>query len=241
MTDFNENSVTNATQNTDPNAGYNAAQTNAAYNAAQNTADPNAGYAAPPVPVKIMSEKGYIVVPKTSYASEIIQVLISVFLIIGGLSKVLVLRFTQSSDALVVVGFLFLAWDIYSIIRKSKQLEEYRGRVAQMSRTENAVVSNSPQMAMSLNVRIAYDKSMALLNFGPRLNGNVMKRDAKAYEYSLGSGIVRNILNFDGLDISVVFDIKIATEIDIRIIKEGNTFGVIMPSTVQVITPIVGQ
>ena len=46
---------------------------------------------------------------------KIVGMLISIGLIIGGLSETMVLRGTNSSSALVLVGFGFLVWDIISI------------------------------------------------------------------------------------------------------------------------------
>ena len=52
---------------------------------------------------------------------RIIGIIISIGLIIAGLSGNFVLRGTNSSTLLVVAGFLFLAWDIFGIIRDSKR------------------------------------------------------------------------------------------------------------------------
>jgi len=52
---------------------------------------------------------------------KIVGLLVSIGLIIGGLSGELVLRGTNSSPALVVVGVLFLIWDIISIATHKKQ------------------------------------------------------------------------------------------------------------------------
>ena len=52
---------------------------------------------------------------------KIVGLLVSIGLIIGGLSGELVLRGTNSSTALVVVGVLFLIWDIISIATHKKQ------------------------------------------------------------------------------------------------------------------------
>jgi hypothetical protein len=60
----------------------------------------------------------------SSLGWKIFGLFVSIGLIIGGLSGELVLRGTESSSALVVVGFLFLIWDIYAIAtHKKKQVE----------------------------------------------------------------------------------------------------------------------
>jgi hypothetical protein len=51
---------------------------------------------------------------------RIIGILVSVALIIMGLSGEYVLKGTESSTALVVVGFLFLIVDIIGIVRAKK-------------------------------------------------------------------------------------------------------------------------
>jgi hypothetical protein len=60
---------------------------------------------------------------------KIIQLLLSIGLIIGGLSGEFVLRGTESSELLVVAGFAWLAYDIYSIVdhvKKNRILPFYR-------------------------------------------------------------------------------------------------------------------
>jgi hypothetical protein len=54
-------------------------------------------------------------------AWKILSLLISVGLIIGGLSKQLVFRGTDSSELLVVFGFLWLAYDIYRLVMHFKK------------------------------------------------------------------------------------------------------------------------
>ena len=55
---------------------------------------------------------------------KIFGLFVSIGLIIGGLSGEFVLRGTESSSALIVVGFLFLIWDIIAIATHKKQQEE---------------------------------------------------------------------------------------------------------------------
>lgn len=55
---------------------------------------------------------------------RIIGILISLGLIIGGLSGEFVLRGTNSSIALVVAGVIFLIWDIYKIIKDRKNKDD---------------------------------------------------------------------------------------------------------------------
>jgi uncharacterized membrane protein YfcA len=52
---------------------------------------------------------------------KIFGLFVSIGLIIGGLSGQFVLRGTESSTALVVVGCLFLIWDIYSLATHNKK------------------------------------------------------------------------------------------------------------------------
>jgi uncharacterized membrane protein YfcA len=55
---------------------------------------------------------------------KIIGILISIGLIIGGLSGEFVLRGTDSSTGLVIVGVLFLIYDIFGIVRDKKKEDD---------------------------------------------------------------------------------------------------------------------
>ena len=55
---------------------------------------------------------------------KILGLFVSIALIIGGLSGEFVLRGTESGTALVVLGVLFLIWDIYTIVTHKKQKAE---------------------------------------------------------------------------------------------------------------------
>ena len=59
-----------------------------------------------------------------SIGGKILGLLISIGLIIGGLSGNLVLRGTNSSTALVVVGFCFLVWDIITLATHNKNKQK---------------------------------------------------------------------------------------------------------------------
>ncbi len=52
---------------------------------------------------------------------RIIGILVSVALIIMGLSGNYVLKGTESSAALVAVGFLFLLWEVFGLVRDKKK------------------------------------------------------------------------------------------------------------------------
>lgn len=76
--------------------------------------------------------------------SRIIGVLLSIGLIIGGLSGKLVLRGTNSSTALVIAGFVWLAIDIIGILREKKAEEEAGGAqafVPQQTKSKNVDLS----------------------------------------------------------------------------------------------------
>jgi threonine/homoserine/homoserine lactone efflux protein len=55
---------------------------------------------------------------------RIIGIIISLGLIIAGLSGEFVLKGTNSSTALVVVGFLWLAYDVFRLVRDKKKDKE---------------------------------------------------------------------------------------------------------------------
>ena len=148
---------------------------------------------------------------------------------------------TQSSTGLVIVGFLFLVWDIVSIIRKKSTLEkadnEWYQRSSRMYDQENAVKADERRLPAPVNVTITCEKGVPAVNFGARLNGNTLNRDAKTRISSGSTERVRNILNFNNLDLTAAFDIDntYATEIEIRMIKESGILCVVLPDSV---TPV---
>jgi hypothetical protein len=190
--------------------------------------------------VTVMSKSGFLPEPKANYAGDVLAILISIVLIIGGASGTMVLRGTDSSPALVLVGFLFLAWDIFSIFKKNSNLrkaqEEQHARRTRMFEQENMVKEDGRALPSPVNVRIVCDKNLTALDYGPRLNGNVMTRDAKLGEYT---GIVwykRNILNFNNLDLTVIFDIDANTsEIVMQLFRDKADIGIDLPGDLTVI------
>ena len=66
------------------------------------------------------------------YGGKILGLFVSIFLIIGGASGQMVLRGTESSTALVVVGVLFLIWDVVSIATHKSSLEKAQAKQAAM-------------------------------------------------------------------------------------------------------------
>ena len=55
---------------------------------------------------------------------RIIGILVSIALIVAGLSGEYVLKGTESSVALVVVGVLFLVWEIFAFMRDKRNGED---------------------------------------------------------------------------------------------------------------------
>lgn len=195
--------------------------------------------------VTVMSKSGFLPEPKISYVGDIIGIIISVFLIIGGASGLMVLRGTDSSPALVVVGFLFLAWDIFSMVKKSSDFkkagEERHKRMGRMSMQENTVKTDGRLLPSPVNLRIICDQNISVFDYGARLNGSPMTRDAKSGEYYGTTWYVYNILNFSNLDLTVVFDAGAyayvnAPEIVVRLFRDdkGNN-GVDLPGNLMVI------
>ena len=183
---------------------------------------------------KVMAKGGFLPEPKSGYGNDIIGILISVGLIFGGLSGRMVLRGTNSSPALVVVGFGLLAWDIISMVRKKSALqraeEERYARSSRMRDLEKAVEQDGRALPAQANVRIACEKPLAALDFGPRLNGGAMARDVKAREYNGATGRVRNILSFNNLDLTVVFDADPgASEIVLDLYRDKTGIGIALP------------
>ena len=183
---------------------------------------------------KVMALGGFQPEPKSGYGNDIFGILISVGLIFGGLSGRMVLRGTNSSPALVVAGFVFLAWDIISMVRKKSALEkageERYARSSRMYEQEKEIAQDARALPSEVPVRIDCDKRLAALDFGARLNGSAMTRDIKARTYAGATGRVRNILNFNNLDLTVVFDADPnAPEIVLDLFRDKTGIGIALP------------
>ena len=189
---------------------------------------------------KVMAKGGFQPEPKSGYSNDVFAIVVSVGLIFGGLSGRMVLRGTDSSPALVVAGFVFLAWDIFSIFRKKNALQkaeqERYARSSRMYDLEKAVAKDERALPAQVNVRIVWEKSFLALDFGPRLNGYAMNRDVKSREYTGATSRVHNILCFDNLDLTVIFDADLdAREITIDLFRDGAGIGVALPECVTLI------
>jgi|GEM_PF-2540328 len=68
---------------------------------------------------------------------KIFGLCVSIMLIIAGFSGDYVLRGTESSTALIVVGFAFLAWDIYSIATHGKDKKKKEAAATELSNRNN--------------------------------------------------------------------------------------------------------
>ena len=182
----------------------------------------------------VMAKGGFAPEPNSSYSSDVFGILISIFLIIGGLSGRMVLRGTNSSPALVVAGFALLAWDIISMVRKKSAIqkagEERYVRTSRMREQEDAARKDDRALASQASVRIACEKSLAALDFGARLNGSAMTRDIKAREYTGTTARVRNIISFSNLDLTVVFDVDPGVaDITFDLFRDKTGIGVALP------------
>ena len=190
---------------------------------------------------KVMAKGGFQPEIKAGYGGDILGMLFSVFLIIGGLSGRMVLRFTNSSPALVVAGFVFLAWDIFSLFKKKSNIqkaeEERYARSSRMYDLENAVKRDDRALSAPIPVRLACEKHLAALDFEPRLNGSTLTRDVKAREYTGASSRVRNVLCFNNLDLSLVFEVDpYASEIVLDLFRDKTGIGVALPDNARLIS-----
>ena len=188
----------------------------------------------------VMAKSGFTPEPKSGYGSDVVAVLFSIFLIIGGASGRMVLRGTNSSPALVVAGFIFLGLDIYSIIKKRSNLEKAgQERAARNSRRyalEKEVKEDTRTLPAGISVRIVCEKSLAALDLGANLNGRSMTKDIKARTYSSETERVRNILSFNNLDLTVVFDVEpYSSEVVIDLFRNKMEFGITLPDNVMLI------
>ena len=189
---------------------------------------------------KVMAQGNFQPEIKAGYGGDILGMLFSVFLIIGGLSGRMVLRFTNSSPALVVAGFVFLAWDIFALFKKKSNIqkaEEARyARSSRMYDLENAVKRDDRTLSAPIPVRIACDKRLVALDFDPRLNGGSMTRDIKAAEYTGASARVRNVLYFNNIDLSLVFEVDpYAGEVVLDLFRDKTGIGIALPDNARLV------
>ncbi|MDR0754393.1 MAG: tetratricopeptide repeat protein [Prevotellaceae bacterium] len=98
---------------------------------------------------------------------KIIQLIISILLIIGGLSGELVLRFTNSSTLLVIAGFIWLIYDIGAIIthfdkRKNNNVEIDHAKLENYTEAiecwQKAIDINPNDAVAYYNMGNAYDE-----------------------------------------------------------------------------------
>ncbi|MBR5712642.1 MAG: hypothetical protein IKX54_03510 [Lachnospiraceae bacterium] len=194
------------------------------------------GTAAAAQPVSIVSKSGYLT--KVKYIGDILGVIISVLLIIGGLSGTMVLRFTSSSTALVVVGFLFLAWDIFSIVMKTKNAKEVDEVAAVRDQTVQqmlaAVSAQNVPLSSPATITVANEK--LFLDCGPCLNGVGMTKIKGGFEWSAQAANVRNVLSFTKLDVTALFDITAYSGLEFRIVQEKGVLTVVFPAGVKLVS-----
>ncbi|MBO4280412.1 MAG: hypothetical protein J5872_01000 [Lachnospiraceae bacterium] len=193
----------------------------------------------PEATVKVQAKSKYSMVPKGTTAGNVWGVLISVFLIFGGLSGQFVLRGTQSSTALVVVGFICLFIDIITILSGQKKQNAHRAFVRNLHKQEDEVLKNSKQLEESVPVKVVYEKSQGLLLMNPAVNGVTLKKNAKQLCYEGTVTRRRSILNFEAFDLTVVFDVVDNSEIVFTIENNKGDFSVTVPSNVTFVSDTV--
>ena len=98
-----------------------------------------------------------------SLGGKILGLIVSIGLIAGGLSGEMVLRGTESSGALVAVGFCFLIWDIFSIAKHNTGLQ---------GAAVKKIIKTSPVLPAprAVNVKRTFNNSR-MGNFTVVLNG----------------------------------------------------------------------
>jgi hypothetical protein len=108
---------------------------------------------------------------------KIVGLLISIFLIYGGLSGTMVLRGTTSSTALVVVGFLSLAYNIYTIVVSPNN-------------------KNSETLVEPCNITLSRDSNSddALKRYEYFLNGTKMGRLKNGGSLSITTKYKKNVI-----------------------------------------------
>ena len=104
-----------------------------------------------------------------------------------------------------------------------------------MHREEDEVLRNSRQLENEIPVKVAYDKSQSILLFNPAVNGVSLKKNVKGYVYEGTLNRQRNILNFEALDLTVVFDVKDANEIVFTLVNDKRDYSVVLPSNAELV------
>lgn len=131
-----------------------------------------------------------------SLAWKIFGLLVSVGLIVGGLSGEMVLRGTESSEALVIVGIVLLIIDIFSLAthnKSNRKRQEYEQRL-----TEGAI--SSVELSAPATIRVVRDSSVV---------GMIVP-----YKVYLNHRFVGNIANGKSLDIETHVSHNIVTVFD---------------------------
>ena len=190
--------------------------------------------------VTVMSKSGYLPRPRSGSGGNVLSILFSVFLILGGLSGRYVLRGTNSSAALVVAGFLFLIWDILSARSQKAAAEkadaEFTERYGRIRREEKAVGSDERELSGDVSVRISCDKSLAALDVGPRLNGRDMTKNIKDRVFTGSTRHVKNIVSFTGLDLTAVFEVSAdCGDIALELFRDKTGIGIAIPDEVSLL------
>lgn len=185
--------------------------------------------------IEVYSKTGYISEPKDGQGHNIVAVVWSLFLIMGGLSGRMVLRGTNSSPALVIVGLVFLAGDIISIQKRKRDSEKEAEKWYYTNKNrgikEEEAAKDTRELSKPITIRIICDRGADLPDFGALLNGSWMNYDKKEKNYVKETSRVHNILTFKHLDLSVLFDIESIqeNEVTFRLFKKGNRIGISVP------------
>ncbi len=189
---------------------------------------------------KVMAKSGFMTEPKISYGGDVLGILVSIGLIIGGASGKYVLRGTDSSSALTIVGIVLLIWDVISIFRKKSAYEEAVRESSynreQMHKAESEVMQDARKLAVeAVEIRLAFESNVPAISYVPRINRIVMKNISSQHPvYTASTTRVCNILSFDNLNLMVKFDITDSntTEIELRIFIDKGNIGVELPKEV---------
>ncbi|MCR5617192.1 MAG: hypothetical protein K6F83_02755 [Clostridiales bacterium] len=188
--------------------------------------------------VKVKPIKAYISKPVTG--GSLWGILISVGMILGGLSGRFVLRGTQSSGALVLVGIVFLVIDIIGYIRansKKKEATEAEFRHKEkLHEMEKNIKTGNRKLEETVPVILTVEQSLRAMGYGPRINGELMKYDNKEGKYTIDTEWENNIINFNGMDMNATFEVVPGTgPVVIELAKDKESFCcIIFPENVRV-------
>ncbi len=151
---------------------------------------------------------------------NIIQLLISIGIIIAGLSGEFALRGTDSSEALVVFGFAWLIYDIYRIVAASRQKAKLEELPAKISEHQKDSALDTP-----VNITLTREKNFvgSLVNYPIYLNGAEVGTLKNGGEVTAQSSYSKNAISSPTLPNVLWLDSGANSEVKLRFLRTANS------------------